>query len=358
MKAQNKKINQQVANESLSYIPLLRITAIASIVIMNTASFDFQSCPVHSFQWQVFNIFNSLARFAVPIFVMIAGVLCLDPAKKLSVKGLFKENLMKMVLIYIFWSLIYAIVQNGLPDSFEGIKGILHGTVSGPPHFWYIPMICGLYLITPFLRILVSHAGKRLLEYFLLLCLVFACILTTLQRLNVLPVLTETMDSLKLNFVAGYTGYYVLGYYLDTYPSKKNGRYALYAAGILSVFVTIAGTFILSSRQGKLDNALYNNLSFNYLLIGAAVFVLYKENMKKINFSFRAVKTIHKVANCAFGIYILHYFSFILFKSLNFHIAAHNPCFSVPLVAACIFFICLLITGILSKIPLFNKYLI
>ncbi len=352
---------QNKTGETSTYIYLLRITAIFAIIVMNTAKFDIYNCDVASFNWQVLNLFGSLARWAVPVFVMIAGVIFLDPNKEMPVKSIFKTHLLKMLCIYSFWSFIYADIRNFLnagPINAEDIKSVLLETLKGPAHFWYIPMLSGLYLITPFLRILVKNSSARMLQYLLLLCFVFGSLFYSLQSLAPLSVITEAAGSLKLCFAAGYSGYFVLGYYLHHFPLKKNMRRLVYFAGIAGFAVTVIGTYYLSIKKGKLDDTLYNNLSPNYAFIGAAVFVFFEENVKKIKLSTGKIRIIRTISLCSFGVYILHYFSYVLFSQAGISVIKFNPLLSVPIVSFLIYFVCLFASFLLSEIPFVKKYLV
>ena len=352
---------QKKTGENSVCIYLLRISAIFAIIVMNTAKYDIAGCDVPSFNWQVLNLFGSLARWAVPVFVMIAGAVFLDPEKEMTVKTIFKTHLFKMLCIYVFWSFIYAVIQNMMKNGIANtgfLKNVMMETVKGPVHFWYIPMLSGLYLITPFLRVLVKNSSKLLLQYFLALCFIFGCLFYLLQVLAPFSAICEAAGKLKVNFVAGYTGYFVLGYYLCRYPLQKNMRRLLYAAGAAGLGITVIGTYLLSLKKGGLDETLYSNLSPNYAVIGAAVFVFYEENVKKSNFLNKNIKLIRTVSLCSFGVYIIHYFNYMIFSRAGFGITAINPLLSVPLVSLGIYLLCLSVSFLLSKVRFFNKYLV
>lgn len=212
---------QPQSETATEFVYALRIAAIAAIVLMNTATRGFTDVVIGSGGWQVLNIFNTLARWAVPVFVMIAGTLMLDPETPTGMRVLFKKHLLRLGVIYGFWSLVYALAApGGVPQT---VGALLEQTLKGPPHFWYIPMLAGLYLITPVLKPFVCRAGKRELEYFLLLCFVLGCGVGLLKGLALFSPLIEAADALKLPFVFGYTGFYVFGYYSRAYP-PRSGR--------------------------------------------------------------------------------------------------------------------------------------
>ena len=52
------------------------------------------------------------------------------------------------------------------------------GILTGPYYqFWYLYMLMGLYLLTPILRILVAHADRKIMKYFVILWFLGASII-------------------------------------------------------------------------------------------------------------------------------------------------------------------------------------
>jgi surface polysaccharide O-acyltransferase-like enzyme len=93
------------------HLDILRIIAIFSVLLMHTAghtSSFFQNSP-QTFTYQFLSIFDTATRFAVPVFVMISGALFLDSNKVLSTKKLYRKNILRLVIAFFFWSLIYVL---------------------------------------------------------------------------------------------------------------------------------------------------------------------------------------------------------------------------------------------------------
>ncbi|WP_201331953.1 acyltransferase, partial [Lactobacillus nasalidis] len=160
--------------QRIDYLDYLRLLAIFGVITVHVAtSLNFYQQERAGLNWQLLNFWDGLSRFCVPVFVMISGAIFLNPAFDLSWQRLFKKYIGKLLVLYLAWQLIYC----GWYYFAKGcdlvtLARLLLGSYD---HLWYLPMIIGLYLVTPLLRPIASK--RQLLEYFLLLALVFAWLL-------------------------------------------------------------------------------------------------------------------------------------------------------------------------------------
>lgn len=69
--------------ERVFYLDLMRIIAIFNVIILHTAAYFWAEQPIKSYNFNVMTMYDSLVRFCVPLFVMISGILWLNPKKKL-----------------------------------------------------------------------------------------------------------------------------------------------------------------------------------------------------------------------------------------------------------------------------------
>ena len=342
--------------ESLDFV---RVLATFFIVLLHTSANDMYRFPVASATWNVLNFFNASGRWAVPAFVMISGALFLDQAKSISFAGILKRNIFRLLTVYFFWSLVYSVIQNTLEyDHFniEVLKRVLLDTLSGPVHFWFIPMICGLYLITPFLRVLVSGLNKNSLLLLIILCLLFTSVLSMFRNLQFAPHLVSFLGKFNMSFVGGYTGCFLIGHYIYTYDCSKTIRRIIYIAGIFSFILTVLGTYFLSLQAGKLDKTFYNNLSPNCILMAISIILLFK-SYEGSRPSRHRDGMLNTLSRCSFGIYILHIFGTVALTQAEFVVANHFPILSIPIAAMILYLASLFLSFVLSKIPLVNKYL-
>ena len=61
-------------NGRLAYADLLRVFASFAVILFHLAGGDVSVVPVGSPNWQIFNLYNSLTHWCVPVFVMLSGM--------------------------------------------------------------------------------------------------------------------------------------------------------------------------------------------------------------------------------------------------------------------------------------------
>lgn len=341
------------------WLDLLRVISIFCMMMLHVCASQFDSLDVHSYEWQVLNIYDSMVRFCVPVFVMISGVFFLNPKREYPLEKLFKNHIRRMVTAYCFWSFCYAVAVSfadcrAIDASFW--KSVVRETITGRYHLWFLNMIVGIYLVVPFLRRIAED--KKLLEYYILLSFLVECVSGLVAAV---PVASETIgtaiDKMSFFMVLGYTGYFMAGYYFYTYEIPKRSRNGIYLLGILSVIVTMVGTGLLSVREGIANRVLYNYLFVTTWFAAMAVFLFFRNTVSKVKFSQKSQKMIMKLAELSFGMYLVHDFVNIALKLIGVTPTMFQPLLAVPLQAAVVFFASFVIIWIMSKIPFAKKYL-
>lgn len=342
-------------NNRVVYVDLLRVTAAFSVVLLHVAAGNWGNAALGTYEWNVFNFYDSLARFSVPIFVMVSGMFLLNPDKHVSCKDIYSKYILRIITAFISWSFLYAIYTNiSNYDTFnkqEFIKSFIFGHY----HLWYLYMIVGLYIITPLLRKIVTD--KKATEYFLLLSLIFTFILPITIKLFSLIDLDLFIKKFDLHFIVGYVGYYIGGYYINNYEFNKNKRNIIYIAGVLGLVCTYVFTHILSLQTGKADSTFYSYFSPNVMIVSIALFLFFKYEVSKIKFNQSAVKIIYMLSECSFRIYLVHdFFNMFILKS-GINTLNYNPVWSVPAVATTVFAGSLAASYIIGKTPLVKRIL-
>lgn len=96
-------------------------------------------------------------RLGVPLFLAISGYLLLDRDFSTSEKIIkfYKTNLLPLLLTVEIWVVLYYIIQvlfNSQTFELRNlIDNMLFMRVNEFSHFWYMPMIIGLYIAIPFI---------------------------------------------------------------------------------------------------------------------------------------------------------------------------------------------------------------
>lgn len=178
---EQKRIEEKQYSEDtdtrIIYLDYLRVLATFAVIILHISATKWYDSQVHSLEWQAYNLYDSLVRWAVPVFVMISGTLFLQ--KEIGIKVILKKYILRLLIAYVVWSFIYAMAY---PVANAVLKGkhmqvwtIMQKVFPAPYHMWYIPMIIGLYLIIPLLKQMIS--SEYMMRIFLKLSIIFAFVL-------------------------------------------------------------------------------------------------------------------------------------------------------------------------------------
>ena len=354
-----QKIKAAVSDGRVIYIDVLRIFSVFCMMMLHVAASKWSVAPVESFDWQAFNVYDSIVRFCVPVFIMISGGFFLDNSREFDLKKLFKKNIARIVSAFFFWSFCYSIVIYIIsPDkSAYSFGDWFKSFICGRYHLWFLFTICGLYLIVPFLRKIT--ADKKLTEYFLILSFVFCNVFMLLKSITPISKTASTvLSQFNMQYVLGYTGYFVLGYYLKSNELSKKTQTIVYILGAIGLAATITVSSLWSVGKGAPMKQFYNNFMPNVYFESVAVFVFFKYNVSKINWSEKWLKIISKLSALSFGMYLFHDFVNIAFGEWGFTTLTYNSALSVPCNTLIVFFVSMAAAYLISKIPFINRYII
>lgn len=301
------------------HLDVLRIIAIILVVLLHTgADFVLRFAPgTKGFFYG--HLFNSLGRAGVGIFVMISGALLLDDNREFTLKTALKKAAFLLGL-YLFWSVIAAIFTTFImpalraspaPITLQTLKTLLKHIVFPAVELWYLLMLGGLYLITPILRCFINKENKHITLYFLLLAFVFQFVLPSL--LYLVDVFTGVdlsvlQNDMHLQFIGGYTFYYVFGYavhHLISISAKTLRRIGFYSM-CLGFMVLFGGVYLLSIKQQAPALMFYDNLLLPVCLYSAGIFLFVRSLCLNKSFSARTNKIVTRASLLCFGVYVLH----------------------------------------------------
>jgi surface polysaccharide O-acyltransferase-like enzyme len=341
------------------WLDLLRVIAVFCMMVLHVCASQFDELTVTSSSWQTLNMYDSIVRSCVPVFVMISGVFFLDPDRDYPLGKLFKNHILRIVTAYIFWSFCYAVLvsYNDL-RSFGApfIVSVVENTITGRYHLWFLNMIVAIYLVVPFLRVIARD--RKLLRYYIILAFAVTSVCGILTNLPIAGALLDTvLEKSSLYMVAGYTGYFMAGYYIFTCENVKKYKHFLYAAAIIAVMVTIAGTSALSVHDGSANRLLYNYLYPTTALEAVGIFTFFKEEVGKCKFAGKVGNVIVRLSEMSFGMYLVHDFVNIALKLIRITTTSFATVAAVPVMAILVFAISAVIISVLRLIPVARKYI-
>ncbi len=343
-------------DSTINWLDNLRaISTIAVIILHVSGSLFYESSTLSPSDWWIGNIFNSLVRFCVPIFLMLTGALLLAKPVE-SIRVFLRKRMLRILLPFLLWSFIYMALNllvkwrkgEMILSDIEGIFNyILIQLRDGASyHFWYIYLIIGIYLFIPIISKWTSSSTKNQLLYFLIIWIIVLII----NR----PIFASFKPSIDLTYFSGYLGYLILGYYLTL---KFDNEAKLPMIGgvlfIIGVLITLIGTYIVTKNsQSNLDENFYAYLSVNVMLSSIGIFLLFRnfELKNKI-----LIKIFRLISKYSYGIYLSHIFVLILMAKIGINCKFIHPLIGVPLTIILCLCLSLLMTYFINKLPL-GKY--
>lgn len=352
--------NTNNKSNRIYYLDILRVIACLSVIMIHSSG-TYVLKEFGSLNFGVGNVLDGLSRIAVPLFIMISGALMLDKNYNFSTKKLLK-HISKMIVFFVFWSGIYCIIFQIVDkiiiqhQPFDIIK-IIASLVEGHYHLWFIYLIIGLYLIVPLLRLWVKDENKKQVEYFIILSIIFTYIIPQIISIgsnysNIFEDIKYILEkNLCLKYVGGYTAYFILGWYINNYNIKN--KKIIYILGVVSLIITIFGTYILSVTTGKAIQ-IYGDLTINILFQSLMVFLFIKT--KFINIESKKNKFITLVSKNSLGIYAIHAGIVAVMYSIISKIGIEIAIINIPIIFLFTFVISFLISYIFSKIPILKRF--
>ena len=340
------------------YLDLLKAFAIFLVAVGHVSS-QTLIYPVFNLNWIVADVYSTIAKISIPIFMMISGVLLFN--RDYDYFGFIKKRYPRILIPVIFWLAMYVI----LGFTFGWVEGQTPGTsilsigkfiflmFLGHPgyliHYWYVWLILSAYLIIPIINKWIKNSDFSEIKYFLIIWLV-TCAFTTFK----LPYV-----NLDLRYFAGPLGYFVLGYYLHNCDSKwLNKTWLWFIVLIVSTAIKVWLTYHYSVLAGDFRGVDYYDLTT--VAEAFSLFLIFRNINFNGKLSFlkrgKTASNILSLSIFTFGIYLSHLllFKYLLLRGVDF--AGMNALISVPVFSIVLLVVAWFTMIILSKIPVLRKF--
>ena len=339
----------------IAYLDWLRIFSIFSVVVLHVSAQNWYTTDVNGFAWQTFNFYDSIVRWSVPVFVMISGCLFLN--RDIPLERIYHKYICRLAIAFFAWSIFYACFDS------HNILTFVVNVLRGKYHMWFIPMIIGLYMVLPIIKLIIQK--QDIMKYFLCLSFIFVFLLPWISKIihdfggrdaiMITDALNKSVQSMKLQIVFGFTGYFILGYYLNSIEITRKNRIVIYILGFIGFALTV---FLQSALALKIQNRhsnYYDVFSVNVLLSCIALFVWFKYT----EFFKQPSQMIEKLSCYSFGVYLVHVFVLEQLKiRFGLNTLLFNPVISVPVISISVYVISVIISAILHRIPIAKKYFV
>lgn len=299
--------------------------------------------------WNFANILNSVSRISVPLFVMLSGAFLLNNTD--SLQTFLKKRIPRILIPWIVWGTVQLLYNFNFSLS-EILSGDFASKVAATYFggFWFMPMILGLYLLTPIIREFTKTAKLKEFLYFFTLWFVTASLVPTLNQTFGINI------SLQLPIFLQYLGYYIAGYYFT--HKLKISAWNLQLTRILfitSIAVIALGTYSLTLLQSSLHESLYLYTNAFVLTASLTGFLTFKDFFEKHPlFQSATIKQkITKISCASFGIFLSHALILDVLTKGKIGVTVHglsmNPILALPITIILVFSMSLLLILILRR---------
>lgn len=348
-------------SKRIVYFDYLRVISVLSVIILHVAAQNWNNVDTSTFEWNVFNIYDGASRWGVPIFVMISGALFLG--REYDLITLYRKHVLKMVIAFLFWSTTYAVLGTWIEGSEKTGEEILVSIIVGRYHLWFLPMIIGIYMIVPLLNLIVQDYKHAL--YFLMLSFFFSFLIPQsilvikLHSIGLSLTLAKALSNANIHFIVGFSGYYVLGYILHNTELKKKQLKIFYILGFCGLLLTVGATALASIILEEPKEIFYDDFTVNILAITIMIFLWAKNYLNLTNLSVKRQRLLLRLSKYSFGIYLVHVLVIDGMKSFfNLTTLSFNAVISVPVISGIVFIISYLLSALLNRIPVINRWIV
>ena len=303
-------------------------------------------------------LFFTICKVAVPLFLMVTGALLLD--REITYKNICFKRIFRILIPLILATLLSCLIYKVSFIEFIKILFVNEYYYYSPYWLWYLYLLIGLYIMTPFIQKMIKNFTKK---DFIVFIVIFVFVISLInESSSIMDLLFNKSFIINQNLLGGLfsisVGYFVTGYYLNNLKiSSKKFKFSIYLL-ILSLFI---GVFLLwyGIRLGFSYDDILNYSYFVVAIPSICTFIIVKYLFSKtINCSF-IEKIIVFFSNSEFGVYLFHVYLIEYIQRTNVFgiISCYNSFLSVLLLDLVVFFALTIFVYFIKKIPIIKRFL-
>jgi surface polysaccharide O-acyltransferase-like enzyme len=294
---------------NLYYSNILRIVSIIAVLIIHTTYASQKQFAEDLILWSFdafFVLLNQLARFSVPVFVMLSGYGLASKyhQKEINLKEFYVQRFSKIGIPFLFWTILLLLIRHSfIIDEKFFYDLIYYLFVTGVDyHFYFFIIILQCYLVFPFI---IKINNK-----------IFLLILFILQLYNYSPT-DKILGFLGVSYIifpSTFLFSWLFYFYLGIFLKQNEEKFILFLAKyqFLLVFVLLI-SFIMMVYEYlyySFNRVPFYNFDhfhrYSVLFYAVSFFMLfYSLTIKKPLFSFRE-DLVSKISHVTFAVYIFH----------------------------------------------------
>lgn len=334
------------------YIDFLKIISILLVIFNHTGNVGFLAFQEqNNIILKIIEILcSSFCLIAVPLFFMCSGTLLLPKAE--SIKELYKKRVVKYLTVILVFTIGYYISLSLYGHAQMSLWWILNTvysttTFSFSGSYWFLYSYVAFLIMLPIFRIIAKHLTREIMLYICTLYFVFGGMLPLLEYMfgfrNI---------ALSIPFATDPAFFYPLvGFYIEEHDISYFRNKKIMFAVMIMVAISFASSIVISLLSLHQDQFVNEYLTIFEGFIVIFVFMVGRDVFKKIKLTSKIKKIIQQISGCTFGIYLIHGFVFT-FMIRTDTIYTGIGYVDAWLMVFLVFFIGLLVTYVLRKIPI------
>ena len=185
-----KKTSDTVTGSRIPAVDYAKTLAIICVVMIHVSSEVLLGRQVGSAAWLEGLFWGSLARGAVPLFLMCSGVLFLDRTDGLSVRHIWKRNIPHILLALLVWAAVYKLVPRFLHEKVtaDALRAILLELLCGQHegHLYFLHIMLLVYAALPITYTFAANADEKMERYALVFWIIYGVLLPTAKSFGLL----------------------------------------------------------------------------------------------------------------------------------------------------------------------------
>ncbi|MFZ5871359.1 MAG: acyltransferase [Actinomycetota bacterium] len=279
-----------------AWMDAARVVAIVAVVVIHVLAptVEGRGVDVGSAAWWVADALNSASRWCVPVFLMISGALALDPARVARPRDFYRRRWQRIGVPLVFWTAFYLAFRQAVLGAGLTPERAAADVAAGAPflQLYFLYVLAGLVLVTPFLKVVTRHATWRMQ-------LGFAVVLLALGALDQLVTFAAGVGepNAATRFLP-FIGYYVLGWALR--DVLLAGRWVVWTSLAWAASVVAVALLAYVREFGEVGRYAYGFLSLPVIVMSVAGYLLLHHWLR------RGWGWLRPVAPLAFGVFLVH----------------------------------------------------
>ncbi len=270
-------MKEQQLSTRIFWADLVRIAASIGVVSLHTIELPYtllSTAAAHETGITVTlpHIFSLLlllfGKTGVPLFILLSGSLLLSIREKDSV--FFHKRIKRIILPWVVWTGLFCVTKYwGDWDTLATCIQQFFSVLSA--EFTFIPVLFSLYILTPFLRVLVAHLSIKKLG---LLILLWFCAISVLPFWRNSLAFPLSVDNGIVRQTISYLGYFLAGVFITEQKLYMINKTTLKYGVFLYCLLVAGGVYIVLTIPQHWQNILSYTSPLT-IIVACATFALF-----------------------------------------------------------------------------------